>query len=279
MSNDDDDLTKKTKEAFYLISKSLICSTRLAATLAIFLNLNLFTKEGNQEKIHNNTLSNLFLNLLLGCGLISRQKFFSLVYLPQQLVGLPHLLSELDALALDVTRLLEVAGLLERLVGGDLGSVHPGLQLLVEAVQELLLILHISRELDKVDGVDVGLVVDQAGLALGKKLGDLWLARILALFTLLNIDQGHILICLNRDNLNDLVELHNVKGLALDLHGPDDLLLGVGVAVQDVGDLVPAGLDGRADPLHLLQGALVRGRGRHKVLLKNNPLDPEWHYY
>ena len=66
---------------------------------------------------------------------------------------------------------------------------------------------------------------------------------------------------------NDLVELYNVQRLSLDLHGPDDLLLWVGVAVQDVGDLVPAGLDGGADPLHLLQGALVRRRGRHKVLL------------
>ena len=37
-----------------------------------------------------------------------------------------------------------------------------------------------------------------------------------------------------------------------DLHGADNFILGTGVAVEDLGDLVPAGLDGAADPVYLL---------------------------
>ena len=41
-------------------------------------------------------------------------------------------------------------------------------------------------------------------------------------------------------------------GLSCDLHGSDNLFLWAYVTVEDLGDLVPAGLDGAADPVDLL---------------------------
>ena len=68
-----------------------------------------------------------------------------------------------------------------------------------------------------------------------------------------------------------LIKLNNVQGFPLDLHGPDDLILRVDVTVEDVSDLIPAGLDGAADPVHLLQARLICGGRGHKVLLVWEP--------
>ena len=131
------------------------------------------------------SFTHLLLNLLLGRGLVSRQSLGGLVDLTEQLVRLPHLLREHHTLLLDLPRVLEVAWLLEILVCRHLGLVHPGDQLLLEAVEELLLVLHVGGELLEVDGVDVGLVVDQPRLALGQNLRDLRLDSISALLTFL----------------------------------------------------------------------------------------------
>ena len=135
----------------------------------------------------------LLLNLLLGRGLVSRQSLGGLVDLAEQLVRLPHLLREHHTLLLDLPRVLEVAWLLEILVCRHLGLVHPGDQLLLEAVEELLLVLHVGGELLEVDGVDVGLVVDQPRLALGQNLRDLRLNSISALLTFLEYSSNKII--------------------------------------------------------------------------------------
>ena len=64
-----------------------------------------------------------------------------------------------------------------------------------------------------------------------------------------------------------LVQLCNVNSLSLNLHGSDNLVLGVDIAVQNVTDLIPAGLDGGADAVNLLETGLVCWWRGHKILL------------
>ena len=66
-------------------------------------------------------------------------------------------------------------------------------------------------------------------------------------------------------------------GLSCDLQGADDLVLRTGVAVQDLCDLVPAGLDGGADSIYLLQASLVCWWWRYEVLLVWEPPEDCWH--
>ena len=61
-----------------------------------------------------------------------------------------------------------------------------------------------------------------------------------------------------------------------DLHGADDFVLRTGVAVQDLGDLIPAGLDGGADSIYFLQTSLVCWWRRHEVLLVGKPPEDRW---
>ena len=65
-------------------------------------------------------------------------------------------------------------------------------------------------------------------------------------------------------------------GLSCDLQGADDLVLRTGVAVQDLCDLVPAGLDGGADSIYLLQASLVCWWRRDEVLLVGEPPEDGW---
>ena len=65
-------------------------------------------------------------------------------------------------------------------------------------------------------------------------------------------------------------------GLSCDLQGADDLVLRTGVAVQDLCDLVPAGLDGGADSIYLLQASLVCWWWRYEVLLVGEPPEYRW---
>ena len=60
-------------------------------------------------------------------------------------------------------------------------------------------------------------------------------------------------------------------GLPCDLQGADNFILRTGVAVQNLGDLVPAGLDGGADSVYFLQASLVCRRRWHEVLLVGEP--------
>ena len=60
-------------------------------------------------------------------------------------------------------------------------------------------------------------------------------------------------------------------GLSCDLQGADNFILRTGVAVEDLGDLVPASLDGGADSVNFLQASLVCRRRWHEVLLVGEP--------
>ena len=60
-------------------------------------------------------------------------------------------------------------------------------------------------------------------------------------------------------------------GLPCDLQGADNFILRTGVAVKDLGDLVPTGLDGGADSVNFLQASLVCRRRWHEVLLVGEP--------
>ena len=60
------------------------------------------------------------------------------------------------------------------------------------------------------------------------------------------------------------------------LHGPDNLILRADVAVEDLCDLVPAGLDGGADSIYLLQASLVCWWWRYEVLLVGEPPEDRW---
>ena len=64
--------------------------------------------------------------------------------------------------------------------------------------------------------------------------------------------------------------------LSCDLQGADNFILRTGVAVQDLGDLVPAGLDGGADSVYFLQASLVCWRRRNEVLLVGEPPEDGW---
>ena len=61
-----------------------------------------------------------------------------------------------------------------------------------------------------------------------------------------------------------------------DLQGADNFILRTGVAVQDLGDLVPAGLDGGADSINFLQTSFVCRRRWHEVLLVGEPPEDGW---
>ena len=61
-----------------------------------------------------------------------------------------------------------------------------------------------------------------------------------------------------------------------DLQGADNFILRTGVAVQDLGDLVPAGLDGGADSVYFLQASLVCWWRRYEVLLVGEPPEDGW---
>ena len=65
-------------------------------------------------------------------------------------------------------------------------------------------------------------------------------------------------------------------GLSCDLHRADNFILRTGVAVQDLGDLVPAGLDGGADSVYFLQASLVCWWRRDEVLLVGEPPEDGW---
>ena len=64
--------------------------------------------------------------------------------------------------------------------------------------------------------------------------------------------------------------------LSCDLHRADNFILRTGVAVEDLGDLVPASLDGGADSVNFLQASLVCWRRRHEVLLVGEPPEDGW---
>ena len=64
--------------------------------------------------------------------------------------------------------------------------------------------------------------------------------------------------------------------LSCDLHGADDFILRTGVAVQDLCDLIPAGLDGGADSVNFLQASLVCWWRRDEVLLVGEPPEDGW---
>ena len=65
-------------------------------------------------------------------------------------------------------------------------------------------------------------------------------------------------------------------GLPCDLQGADNFILRTGVAVKDLGDLVPTGLDGGADSVNFLQASLVCRRRWHEVLLVGEPPEDGW---
>ena len=62
-----------------------------------------------------------------------------------------------------------------------------------------------------------------------------------------------------------------MDSLSCYLHGPDNLILRADIAVEDLCNLVPAGLDGGADSVNLLQARLVCRRWRYEVLLVWKP--------
>ena len=64
--------------------------------------------------------------------------------------------------------------------------------------------------------------------------------------------------------------------ISCDLQGADNFILRTGVAVQDLGDLIPAGLDGGADSVYFLQTSFVCWRRRHEVLLVGEPPEDGW---
>ena len=64
--------------------------------------------------------------------------------------------------------------------------------------------------------------------------------------------------------------------LSCDLHGADNFILRTGVAVQDLCDLIPAGLDGGADSVYFLQASLVCWWRRDEVLLVGEPPEDGW---
>ena len=61
-----------------------------------------------------------------------------------------------------------------------------------------------------------------------------------------------------------------------DLQRADNFILRTGVAVQNLGDLVPAGLDGGADSIYFLQASLVCWWRRYEVRLVGEPPEDGW---